>query len=86
MKQTFYLKLAKDKLHLKASIHSKPDFKAMTRGYDNKLNLPTVVCALTINIDDSAFDPYNLELNANIKMIRPAIEVTQVGIEEEQHD
>lgn len=83
MKQKFYLKLGKDKLHLKADICNKPDYKPIMVG---KRLIPTILCGLIVNINEEAFDPARLQLDANIDLTSVAMEVEQTEIQEEQED
>lgn len=87
MKGRVYLRIAKDKGHLKFASSTKPKHDALKSGsLNNEKVLPTILIALDVDVPDREFDATRILLETNVETYEPAVQVRQINDEVENGD
>jgi len=80
MKGRVYLRIGKDKGHLKFAVSNKPNHDALTVG---PRILPTVLATLDVDVPDVEFEATRIHLETQIQAAEPAVNIRQINREDE---
>jgi len=80
MKDRIYLRIGKDKGHLKFAVSNKPNYDALAVG---PRVLPTILATLDVEVPDSEFEATRIHLETRIESGEPAVNIRQINRGEE---